>query len=471
MKGNRFFKGWIFFFKGWMFSLVCTTFAIALMYSSALGQFGNLQTPLGLYPQSFSTYSSPSFSSSPYQAPSYGAVSATPFSSLSGGSSLYGSPFALSAQPSGYQSTLSFGYPSGSGLYGGVLSSGGFSSGFTSAGLVSSGLGSSGLVSQGLLSPGVGLTTTPGFSSSFFGTSLSPSISSSSRQVPVAVSLGQSYMSGGFPSSSFGSPAFTVADTFGFQQSSSRSPLLSGVYGSSVYTSSTPFSTSMTLSSPLSGYTASGSMTTGNFPAATTFGLTGSRTASWLPSSSSLSSTPFQFLAGSYSAPFSTVLSTPTPYGSSSTQTPSPAPYSNYTPNLSSLCALWQGTYIFYNKDLEEETKGLINLQLTKGTNQYQVSGYMTVTDWEVVDEKKKGRVLATVTYTADNKEIDFVNILVRFYPELGDNEKPDADSTCYVWMFSGSLQYNMLECSLYVGGPDDYCKTGTIVLARKAEL
>jgi len=428
------------FFTKWIFSLACTMFGIALMYSSALGQFGTLQTPFGLYPQNFSTYGGTSFGSSPYQTPSYGAVLADPFSSFSG---YIGSSLTSSVQPFGYQGTFGSGYFGGSVLYGGVPSYGG-------------------LTSLGLVSPGVSLTTTQGFSPSFFGTSFSPSISPSSWQSPIAVSLGQSYTPGGIPSSSFISPAFTVTNSLGFQQPSSWSSTPVG-YGTNAYTSSyTPFGTSMAGSYPLSGYMP---VMTGNYPAATSFGQTSPSSALWLPSSYILPSNPLQYPAVSYSDPFRTGFSTQPSYVSSSTQSTSTAAYSDYTPKLS---ALWQGTYTFYNKDLEEEIDGLVNLQLTQETNKYQINGYMTVTDWDVADEKKKGRVLGTVTYAAGSTEIDFINVLVKFYPELGDNDKPDENSTCYVWIFSGSFQFDMLQCSLYVGGPDDYCKTGTMVLARK---
>ena len=439
-----------FFFKRWVFSLACTMFGIALMYSSALGQFGNLQTSFGLYPQSFSTYGSPSgslsFGSSPYQAPqafqapSYGAVSVNPFSSFSSGSSLYGSsPFSLSTQPFGYQTTLSTSYPGSSGLYGGIPSSGGFSTGFTSPVLVNTGLG---------------LTTTPTFSSSLFGAPFSTSISPSSWQVPVAANLGQSYASGGgLLTSSFELPAFNVSNNSGYQLPPAWST--SAVYGSRAATSLS------------SSFTPAGTGMTGSFPAATTFGQTGFGTASWLPSSSFLPSNSFQYPAASYSDPFRTGFSTTPPYGSSSPQG-SASPSSARIDNTPSLSALWQGTYTFYNKDIEEESKGLVNLQMTQGTDKYKITGYMTVTGWEMVDEKKRGRVFGSVTYTGYNNDIDFVSIVVKFYPELENNEEPDVTSNCYVWIFSGSFQVNMLQCSLYVGGPDDYCKTGTITLARK---
>jgi hypothetical protein len=484
------------FFKRWAFSLACTMFGIAFMYSSALGQFGNLQTSFGLYPQSFSTYGSPSgslsFGSSPYQAPqafqapSYGAVSVNPFSSFSSGSSLYGSSsFSLSTQPFGYQTTLSTSYPGASGLYGGIPSSGGFSSGFTSPVLVNTGLG--------LTTTPTFSSSTPTFSSSFFGTPFSTSISSSSWQVPVAVNLGQSYASGGgLLASSFGSPAFNVANNSGYQLPAAWST--SPVYGSRTATSlSSPFTpagTGMTGSYPLSGYNTAGSIMPGSFPAATTFGQTGFGTASWLPSSSFLPANSFQYPGTSYtsspyvsspyvSSPYvsSPYVSSPygsSPYGSSPYGT---SPYGSSSPQGSSsarvdntpgLAALWQGTYTFYNKDIEEEGKGLVNLQLTQGTNKSELTGYMTVTDWEVVDEKKRGRVFGSVTYSGYNNDIDFVSIVVKFYPELENNEEPTVDSNCYVWLFSGSFQVNMLQCSLYVGGPDDYCKSGIITLARE---
>ncbi|MEW6379272.1 MAG: hypothetical protein AB1611_06660 [bacterium] len=137
--------------------------------------------------------------------------------------------------------------------------------------------------------------------------------------------------------------------------------------------------------------------------------------------------------------------------------------------DLPNLSALWQGSYVLYDPNstsLEVLAEGTVNLGLTQKKNDYQVSGYMTVTNWEIVNEKKKGRVVATANY-ADSTKVDFLNVIVRFYPDLEDDETPTNDSVQYVWVFSGNIKNNTLEGSLNISG-DNYSKAGTITLAKK---
>ena len=99
--------------------------------------------------------------------------------------------------------------------------------------------------------------------------------------------------------------------------------------------------------------------------------------------------------------------------------------------NLPNLSALWQGTYTLYDPNSTTLTvlkEGQVTLGLTQNKNEYQINGYMTVNNWEIADENKKGRVLATATYT-DSSTIDFISVIVKFYPDLPNDEEPTSDS------------------------------------------
>jgi len=138
--------------------------------------------------------------------------------------------------------------------------------------------------------------------------------------------------------------------------------------------------------------------------------------------------------------------------------------------DLPNLSALWQGSYTIYDPNsttLKVLSEGFVTLGLTQKKNDYQISGYMTVTGWEIVNENQRGRVLATVNY-ADSARIDFINVIVRFYPELKNDEEPKSDSIQYIWVFSGSISNNTLQGSLNISGPNGYSKAGTINLAKK---
>ncbi|MEW5800640.1 MAG: hypothetical protein AB1847_00915 [bacterium] len=137
--------------------------------------------------------------------------------------------------------------------------------------------------------------------------------------------------------------------------------------------------------------------------------------------------------------------------------------------NLPNLSALWQGSYKLYDPasdSLEVATEGEVTLGLTQKKNEYQINGYMTVTNWEIADQTKRGRVLATATYS-DISTIDSISVIVKFYPNLSNDQEPDSSSVQYVWIISGSIRNDMLQGSLNISGPD-YSKAGTITLARK---
>jgi len=112
--------------------------------------------------------------------------------------------------------------------------------------------------------------------------------------------------------------------------------------------------------------------------------------------------------------------------------------------------------------------QGEVTLGLTQNKNEYQINGYMTVTDWEIVDENKKGRVLATATYTSGST-IDFISVIVKFYPDLQNDATPNSNSVVYMWIFSGEINSttNTLQGSLNISGPDGYQRAGTITLAK----
>ena len=153
------------------------------------------------------------------------------------------------------------------------------------------------------------------------------------------------------------------------------------------------------------------------------------------------------------------------------TQTSSTKSSDDTTPiqDLPNLTALWQGTYTLYDPQSDSLTvlkEGQVTLGLTQNKNAYQINGYMTANNWEIVDENKKGRVLATATY--NGSQIDFISVIVKFYPDLPNDQEPTSDSVMYMWVFSGSIINNTLQGSLNISGPDNYTRAGTINLARK---